>query len=208
MTSKKCLDSGKYTQQVAADVAAGQKVGVSGTPAVFVNGLSIVGAQPYSVFKQTIDQELATAQVNNENILQKLGDALIVPAFAQTPTDTTTPVATSPTPPARVDVGVGPFPVLGNANAKVTIVEFADFQCPFCAQFYKQTEPSIINDYVKSGKAKFAFQNYAFLGQESNTAAEGAYCANDQGKFWSYHNFMYDHQAQENSGQFTKTNLE
>lgn len=201
---KSCLESGKYTQQVAADLAEGQKDGVNGTPDVFVDGLSVVGAQPYNVFQQTINAELGSSRIyKKENILQRLADAFILPAHAQSVTDTPTP-----TPAARVNVGLGQFPVLGDTNAKVTIVEFADFQCPFCEQWYTQVEPNIINDYVKTGKAKFAFRIYAFLGPDSNSAAEGAYCANEQGKFWAYHNFLYSHQGQENSGQFSKANLE
>lgn len=211
---KSCLDSDKYAQQVAADLAYGQKVGVSGTPAFFINGLSIVGAQPYSVFQTTINQELATAQANtSSDIFSQLSNALVpAKAYAQTgaavPTDTTTPDTTTPTPAARVDVTVGPFPVLGDPNAKVTVVEFADFQCPFCKQTFTTVEPNLIKDYVKTGKIKYAFQNYPFLGQESTITAEGAYCANDQGKFWAYHNYLYSHQGQENTGQFTKVNLE
>lgn len=174
---KSCLESGKYTKQVADELAEGQKAGVNGTPATFINGQLVSGAQPYTTFKTIIDGEIA-----NPN--QPL------------PSGT------------RATVDVGGFPIMGDQNAQVTIVEFADFQCPFCEKFYSATEPSIIKDYVKTGKAKFAFRNYAFLGPESNTAAEGAYCAQDQGKFWEYHNFLYQHQGQENSGTFSKVNLE
>src|SRR5205814_2437770 len=72
---KKCLDSGKYTREVAKDLADGQAGGVTGTPAVFVNGLLIVGAQPYSVFKTQIDKELASARTF-DTLFQQLGNAL------------------------------------------------------------------------------------------------------------------------------------
>jgi protein-disulfide isomerase len=111
-------------------------------------------------------------------------------------------------PGAKVNVSSGPFPVLGDKNAKVTVVEFADFQCPFCEQWFTNVETPLIKDYVNTGKIKFAFRNYAFLGQESTWAAEAAYCANDQGKFWDYHDYLYKHQGQENSGAFSKANLE
>ena len=97
---------------------------------------------------------------------------------------------------------------MGKSDAPVTVIEFADFQCPFCERFYKDAEKGIIENYVKSGKVKFVFRNYAFLGPESNIAAEGAYCANEQGKFWEYHNFLFDNQGPENSGTFSKENLE
>ena len=111
-------------------------------------------------------------------------------------------------PGAKVNVSTGPFPVLGDKNAKVTVVEFADFQCPFCEQWFSNVESSLIKDYVNTGKVKFAFRNYAFLGQESTWAAEASYCANEQGKFWDYHDYLYKHQGQENSGAFSKANLE
>lgn len=175
---KSCLQSGKYTKAVADDLALGQKAGVTGTPSVFINGNMIVGAQPFSVFETAIDQALA-----NPN----------------TPIPSTTPTT--------VDVSQGPFPVMGNPNAQVKIVEFADYQCPFCEQWFSQVEPQIIDKYVKTGKASFQFQNYAFLGADSNTAAAAAYCANDQGKFWDYHDFMYKHQGQEQSGWTSEQNL-
>jgi len=103
----------------------------------------------------------------------------------------------APTPGAKVNVGVGHFPVKGNSKAKVTLIEFADFRCPFCEQFFSQTEPQILKDYVDTGKVKFAFRNFAFLGPASVTAADAAECANDQGKFWDYYNYLYKNQPGE-----------
>lgn len=111
-------------------------------------------------------------------------------------------------PPAKVNVSIGHLPVKGNDKAKITIVEFADFQCPFCERFFSQVESNLIKDYVDTGKAKFAFRQYAFLGQESTWAAEAAECANEQNKFWEYHDYLYTHQGQENSGAFSKEKLE
>lgn len=110
-------------------------------------------------------------------------------------------------PPTKVDVSLGHLPVKGNKDAKITIVEFADFQCPFCERFFKDTEPNIIKDYVDSGKVKFAFRHYAFLGQESTWAAQASECANEQNKFWEYHDYLYNHQGAENSGAFAKDKL-
>ncbi len=109
---------------------------------------------------------------------------------------------------AKVEVSTGHLPVKGKEDAKVTIIEFADFQCPFCEKFFNSTGSQIIKDYVETGKAKFAFRHYAFLGQESTWAAEAAECANEQDKFWEYHDYLYNHQGQENSGAFAKDKLE
>jgi protein-disulfide isomerase len=80
---------------------------------------------------------------------------------------------------------------LGNANAPVTIIEYGDYQCPFCGNFFSQTEPLIIANYVDTGKAKFVFRNLAFLGPESTAAANAAECAEDQNKLWAYHDALY-----------------
>ena len=103
----------------------------------------------------------------------------------------------TPTPGQKVNVSVGNFPLKGDKNAKVTIVEFADFRCPFCEQYFTNTLPQILKDYVDSGKVKYAFRNYAFLGPASVTAANAAECANEQGKFWDYHNYLYKNQPAE-----------
>ena len=114
---------------------------------------------------------------------------------------------TTPAPGTKVNVDPGHLPVKGNKNAKVTVIEFADFQCPFCEQWFKNVEQSLIKDYVDSGKVQFAFRQYAFLGQESTWAAQASECANEQGKFWDYHDYLYKHQGAENSGAFAKDKL-
>jgi protein-disulfide isomerase len=103
----------------------------------------------------------------------------------------------TPAPGAKVNVANGHFPLKGNSNAKVTIVEFADFRCPFCEQYFTQTEPQIVKDYVDTGKVKIAFRQYAFLGPASVIAAGAAECANDQGKFWDFHDYLYKNQPAE-----------
>ncbi len=98
-------------------------------------------------------------------------------------------------------------PVLGNPDAPVAIVEFADYQCPFCGRFYSATAKEIIEKYVKTGKAKFIYRDFAFLGEESQWAAQAARCAGDQGKYWQYHDYLYEHQNGENQGAFAKNKL-
>ncbi|HEX7042777.1 MAG TPA: DsbA family protein [Patescibacteria group bacterium] len=121
----------------------------------------------------------------------------------------TQPAGAQPTtaPGTPVDVSVGNLPVLGNKDAKVKVIEFADFQCPFCEQWFSQVEPQIKKDYIDTGKIAFYWRDYPFLGQESDYAASAARCANEQGKFWEFHDYLYQHQGQENSGTFSKDNL-
>lgn len=107
--------------------------------------------------------------------------------------------------PPRVATGDGR--VLGDPNAPVTVVEYADFQCPIC----KRTESSVVSriekDYVAQGKVKIEFRMFPFLGQESFNAAQAAEAARDQGKFWEYHDALFNAQGQENGGNFTYEKL-
>jgi protein-disulfide isomerase len=97
--------------------------------------------------------------------------------------------------------------VRGQASAPVTIDEWADFQCPACGMFVRNTEPTLISTYVASGQVKIVFHDFAFLGEESSWAAEAAQCAGEQGKFWEYHDKLYASQRGENQGAFSKDNL-
>ena len=82
--------------------------------------------------------------------------------------------------------------ILGSTNAPVTLIEYGDYQCPYCGvQFFAQTEPLIIQNYVNLGKVKFVFRDFAFLGPESDAAANAAQCAEDQNKLWAYHDALY-----------------
>ena len=129
----------------------------------------------------------------------------------------TEPVATAPqtvpnapaqvAPGTKVEVDPGRLPIKGNKDAKVTVIEFADFQCPFCQRWFTESEANLIKDYVDTGKVKFAYRHFAFLGQESNFAAEASECANDQDKFWEFHDYLYKNQKGENQGAFSKENL-
>lgn len=95
-----------------------------------------------------------------------------------------------------VDVKANPDDhILGNKDAKVTIVVYADFRCSYCERFYTQTEKQLIADYVNTGKARFIFRNFAFLGQQSTWASEAAECATEQGKYWEYYNWLFSNQA-------------
>lgn len=101
--------------------------------------------------------------------------------------------------------------ILGNASALVTLIEYGDYQCPFCARFFSETQPQITSNYINAGKVRMVFRNFPFLGPESTAAAEAADCANDQGKFWPYHEALYQAKVDdenkgggENDGYFTR----
>ncbi|HUC01288.1 MAG TPA: DsbA family protein [Candidatus Paceibacterota bacterium] len=101
-------------------------------------------------------------------------------------------VATTTTVTAAQAMTLGPRDaILGQANAPVTLIEYGDYQCPFCGEFFSQTEPQIIQNYVNTGKVRMVFRDFAFLGPESTVAANAAQCAEDQGKLWPYHDALY-----------------
>lgn len=98
-------------------------------------------------------------------------------------------------------------PSRGDQNAPVTLVEFGDFQCHFCARFATQTESQIYEQYIATGKVNMVFKHFAWYGPDSQTAAIASQCANDQGKFWEFHDILYQNQGEINSGWASKENL-
>ncbi len=96
---------------------------------------------------------------------------------------------------------------LGSDDAPITLVEFGDYQCFFCNKFFHETEPSILENYVETGKVKIIFKDFTIIGPDSIGAAHAAHCAEDQGKFWEYHNELYDNWTGENNGWASSENL-
>lgn len=95
----------------------------------------------------------------------------------------------------------------GNADSKVTVIEFADFQCPFCGEWHNNIYPKLKAEYIDTNKINFIFWDFAFLGPESYKASEAALCAKEQGRFWEYHDHLYVNQSGEEQGAFSDENL-
>jgi len=96
-------------------------------------------------------------------------------------------------PSAPIDVSKEPFK--GPANAKVAVIEFSDFQCPFCGRYDKETYPQLIKDYVDTGKIKYVWRDYPLsFHPNAQKAAEAAHCAGEQGKFWDMHDRLFANQ--------------
>lgn len=101
------------------------------------------------------------------------------------------------------------FNAVGNPEAPITITEYSDFQCPYCRIFYEKTEAALLAQYVDTGKAYFVYKSVGgFIGPESKDAAEAAYCAGDQGKFWEMHDTLFANQTGENVGAYSSRRLE
>jgi protein-disulfide isomerase len=98
-------------------------------------------------------------------------------------------------------------PYLGNLSAPITIVDFSDFQCHLCARFVKNTEPLINETYIQTGQAALVFKHLPNRGFDSMGAHLAAQCTNDQGKFWQFHNLLYENQQGIDTGWVNEENL-
>ncbi len=104
-----------------------------------------------------------------------------------------------PKPPVKISVDNDP--VIGNPDAPITIIEFSDFQCPFCARFYSQTLPLIYEEYIDQGKVKLVFRDFPIQSIHPNAvpASVASECANEQGKFKEMHDILFGNQNQWNN---------
>jgi protein-disulfide isomerase len=98
-------------------------------------------------------------------------------------------------------------PILGSPSAPVTIVEFGDYQCPFCQKWNVQTKPTIVKNLIETGKANLIYVDLAIIGPDSIKAHAGSYCADEQGLYWQYHDYVYANQGHENNGWANSKNL-
>ena len=92
---------------------------------------------------------------------------------------------------------------LGSPKAPFTLVEYADLQCPYCGEFSRNALPSLVADYVRTGKVRLVFRGLAFVGPESEPALRGALAAGHQNRLWNFVHLLYENQGVENSGWIT-----
>lgn len=178
-----CLDKNTKKDVVAANITEGNGIGVRGTPGFFVNGKFLGGAFPFEFFKEIIDREIAgtgsTLCTDYSTELQKYCSDEQNKAFD----------------PAPKEMNLANTPIKGKADAKVTIVEYSDFQCPFCIRAFATVE-QVLKAYPND--VKLAFKQYPLtqIHPFAQKAAEASLCANDQGKFWQFHDKLFTSQGQ------------
>lgn len=171
-----CMNNGEKKAVVDADTAAGNALGVTGTPAFLINGRLLGGAFPFESFKEVIDLELAGKGSNKVTDYSKaLQDAAAQGAFNPEPKVVTV---------ADTDSSKGP------KDAKVTIVEYSDFQCPYCSKAFP-TINQVLKEY--GTKVRFVYRHFPLVSihPRAQKTAEAAECAKDQGKFWEYHDKLF-----------------
>ena len=191
------VDGHKFKDDIQKDMTLGNSVGANGTPAFYIDGREVSGAQPFESFKAVIDDELKKADallkkgVKKPELYAKLLDE-----NAKAQPSAPTAVAAPPDNGAPVKIDAGSSPAKGPKNAPITIVEFSDFQCPFCSR----AEPTItrIMDEYK-GKVRVVWKNQPLpFHPNAMPAAEAAMAAGEQGaeKFWEMHDKLFaDQQA-------------
>jgi protein-disulfide isomerase len=178
-------------------VVVAMLVGLSFTPAKFGFAQS---SKDMSDLKREIEA-LKNGQVSIQKDLAEIKNLLLQrelqamrdqlqgrPAQAQAPS--------APAPETQTMVSIDGGAMKGDKNAKVTLVEFTDYQCPFCSRHIRDTFPQIENDYIKTGKVRYVLREFPLesIHPQAVKAAEAAGCAGDQGKYWEMHDRLFANQ--------------
>ncbi len=188
-------ESPEIAAQIQKDSTYGQSVGADGTPSFFINGKFISGAMPFENFKTVIDEQIKKADelLKKGTRQEKLYESLVaenVKAAGSAPQ-----AAAAPAPDQKFNVEVGNAPARGPKSAPVTIVEWSDFQCPFCSRV-EPTLKQIADEY--KGKVRIAWKNQPLsFHPNAMPAAEAAMAAYEQGndKFWAMHDKLFANQT-------------
>ncbi len=171
-----CLENETHVELVRADLALGQSRGVRSTPSFFLNGQPLIGAQPINTFNEAIAMVLA-----GESIVEEAPEP-VAPGALPTPV------------PIGLDDGAA---TLGSPDANVTIVEFTNYQCPFCARHSLQTMPSIVSELIETGRVYYVLKDLMLDNMPSGLlAATAARCAGEQDAYWEMHHGLFERQQE------------
>ncbi len=151
--------------------------------AAFLGGYAVgnFGGESESLSAHDIEEIIEAAQANAP-----------APSPAQAPP--------TPSAPPVIQVSTDDDPFKGDPNAPVTVIEFSDFQCPFCSRFFTQTLPALEENYIDTGKIKFVYRDLPLdnLHPNARPVHIAAECADEQGKFWEYHDILFANQGEWN----------
>ncbi len=186
-----CLDDSSIADAVQANFDEAASFGISGTPFFFVDGFPVInGAQPLDVFEQGI--QLA----EDGELVNAIMDAQRRQLAAQQQQAQQQPVG----PTAPVDVPIEGAHAIGDPNAPVTIVEYTDYQCPYCSRHYAQTFGELKTQYVDTGEVYYVFKDFPLeqIHPQARTAAFAARCAGEQDAFLAMHDSLFSRQQEWN----------
>lgn len=187
-----CMENDQATKQAFIDtaIAEGQTVGVSGTPSFnFLGGPDgqylLVGAQSYEQFAAYIEALAAgEAPIGAEQQQAESGAPTDIPVWA-------TAAGWQPDP-DRPGLNMAGDWYRGNLDAKVVVVEFSDFQCPFCLRHVEETQPALDEQFVDTGEVMWIFKHFPLqIHPQAPAAGAAAECAGDQGQFWEMHELLF-----------------
>lgn len=180
---EQCLTDGTKKAAVEAEIKEATALNVQGTPGFFINGRFLGGAFPFETFKEIIDAELAGTASN-----ECTGWSEEMQQYCSDPNN----LAFNPAP---QEVSAGNAPSKGAKDAKVTIIEYSDFECPFCQRAFTTVE-EVLKAYPNDVKLVYKHLPLTSIHPNAQPAAEASLCALDQGKFWEMHDKMFLVQAQ------------
>lgn len=177
-----CLNSGRYEDAVETNLQEGRALGVTGTPHFFVDGYPLSGARPFEHF----DLAVGLAEEG------RLAEAFAQPAQQQPPAQPT------PRQDLPLTVVLGDAPRIGDPNAPIVMVEFTDYQCPYCSRHFQQTYPQIVQEYIDTGLVQYVIKDFPLksIHPQAAKAAEAARCAGDQEAYWEMHDILFERQSE------------
>ncbi len=163
----------------------------TGLPKLSLNFLSKLQTNQILVTLLIVAAFLIGVLATKVQYLEKGQGSAVAPS-AQAPAQGNQP----PAPGVKVDVNKGNLPALGNKNAKVILVDFGDFECPFCKKYFDETFAQIKKDYVDTGKVIYYYRHFPLsFHPAAKPAALASECANEQNKFWEFHDLVFKEQA-------------
>lgn len=174
-----CLTNGAQEAAVNANFEQGTSLGITGTPAFFINGYPVSGAQPFELFEYAVD-------------LAEIGR--LAEAYTDNPPPPVNPPPEQPSGP--VTISEADAFVLGSPDAPITIVEFTDYQCPFCARHNAQTLPLLLENYVETGVVRYVFKDFPLetIHPQAVAASQAARCAGEQDSYLPMHDLLFANQ--------------
>lgn len=175
-----CLTSGNYEADINISLNEGASLGIQGTPHFFISGFPVSGAQPYELF----DYAISLAK-----------DGTLADAYSYQPAQQAQP---TPTPSGPVEVSIEGSFSIGDPDAPITIVEFTDYQCPFCYRHFLETFGSINENYVATGQVRYVFKEFPLtsIHPQAFEASEAALCAGDEGAYLEMHDVLFTNQQE------------
>ncbi len=177
-----CLESGRFNDAVETNLQEGRSLGVNGTPHFFIDGYPLNGARPFEHF------EIAVGLAEEGTLAE---------AFTQ-PSQPEPQQPQAPQQEYPLAIALGDAFRIGDPNAPITIVEFTDFQCPYCSRHHQQTYPQILQEYVETGIVQYVFKDFPLssIHPQAVKASEAARCAGDQDAYLEMHDILFNRQQE------------